>query len=601
MLKDCIEIFARELEKTEEQFGNREKFILDSYIPADGDYIVVQKDGTLKSRSFKLDKKTRTLNGMISGSQLDDDIKFYDYHSRLVSKDKPQDPKKAIHSNNYLSFWIKWNKLDNMELVMQAIDRYYDVLKNPKAKYKNIYDAKMYDYIAEKVGDVDQEKLEYSRNWIKQNIFKLKDMGIELTGKNYLKIFFEDDKELYVREEQRYLITKLFNKNDYSTEIDGQILGPPNDNLTLNPKKPYMEHKTRKIMVPYLLTTQNALVQRMFFDYLMNEANKGNTNLFFDNSVLDSKYNKSGITALKNGEFIEGDFSGFFLQTIVVCTQKGDILIEIEHQDTIVDYKYNLYKPFVYSNVLEDDVTDEQYRKYGNKKELLAVINEVLFSKWLSGNFFSDEEQIKKINIDSILKKNIFLSRDAIFAWLYKGQSKGIESILHLVSISIIKSSITNGYIGKAVRQFNLMKSLDVYFGGNDMKEEKDRYINIRSNLRSKINQDGDSQIESESEYYYAVGQLVRYYISLNKSKDKNHSLANPFIYVANEGVLKKRLEQLFKKYNYAIKINYNRYNKLYAMIIAYMTEGKVNSEDIIAGYLSDNLIYDSKKSEEEN
>lgn len=601
MLKDCIEIFARELEKTEEQFGNREKFILDSYIPADGDYIVVQKDGTLKSRSFKLDKKTRTLNGMISGSQLDDDIKFYDYHSRLVSKDKPQDPKKAIHSNNYLSFWIKWNKLDNMELVMQAIDRYYDVLKNPKAKYKNIYDAKIYDYIAEKVGDVDQEKLEYSRNWIKQNIFKLKDMGIELTGKNYLKIFFEDDKELYVREEQRYLITKLFNKNDYSTEIDGQILGPPNDNLTLNPKKPYMEHKTRKIMVPYLLTTQNALVQRMFFDYLMNEANKGNTNLFFDNSVLDSKYNKSGITALKNGEFIEGDFSGFFLQTIVVCTQKGDILIEIEHQDTIVDYKYNLYKPFVYSNVLEDDVTDEQYRKYGNKKELLAVINEVLFSKWLSGNFFSDEEQIKKINIDSILKKNIFLSRDAIFAWLYKGQSKGIESILHLVSISIIKSSITNGYIGKAVKQFNLMKSLDVYFGGNDMKEEKDRYINIRSNLRSKINQDGDSQIESESEYYYAVGQLVRYYISLNKSKDKNHSLANPFIYVANEGVLKKRLEQLFKKYNYAIKINYNRYNKLYAMIIAYMTEGKVNSEDIIAGYLSDNLIYDSKKSEEEN
>lgn len=339
----------------------------------------------------------------------------------------------------------------------------------------------------------------------------------------------------------------------------------------------------------------------MFFDYLMNEANKGNTNLFFDNSVLDSKYNKSGITALKNGEFIEGDFSGFFLQTIVVCTQKGDILIEIEHQDTIVDYKYNLYKPFVYSNVLEDDVTDEQYRKYGNKKELLAVINEVLFSKCLSGNFFSDEEQIKKINIDSILKKNIFLSRDAIFAWLYKGQSKGIESILHLVSISIIKSSITNGYIGKAVKQFNLMKSLDVYFGGNDMKEEKDRYINIRSNLRSKINQDGDSQIESESEYYYAVGQLVRYYISLNKSKDKNHSLANPFIYVANEGVLKKRLEQLFKKYNYAIKINYNRYNKLYAMIIAYMTEGKVNSEDIIAGYLSDNLIYDSKKSEEEN
>lgn len=592
MLKDCIEIFARELEKTEKQFGNREKFILDSYIPADGDYIVVQRDGTLKSRSFKLDKKTRTLNGMISGSQLDDDIKFYDYHSRLVSIDKPQDPKKTIHSNNYLSFWIKWNKLDNMELVMQAIDRYYDVLKNPKAKYKNIHDAKMYDYIAEKVGDVNQEKLEYSRNWIKQNIFKLKDMGIELTGKKYLKIFFEDDKELYVREEQRYLMTKIYNKNDYNIEIDGQILGLPNDNLALNSKKPYMEHKTRKKTVPYLLSPQSAAVQRMFFDYLMNEANKGNTNLFFDNSVLHSKYNKSGITALKNGEFIEGDFSGYFLQI-----QKGKE-IAIEHQDTIADYKYNLYKPFVYSNVLEDDVTDEQYRKYGNKKELLAVINEVLFSKWLSGNFFSDEEQIKKINIDSILKKNIFLSRNAIFAWLYKGQSKDIQRVLHLVSMNIIKSSITNGYMGKAVKQFNLMKSLDMYLGGNDMK---DRYIDIRNSLSRKINADEYSQIESESEYYYAVGQLVRYYISLSKAKDKNHSLANPFFNASNDSVIKNRLEQFFKKYNYAIKDNYKRFDKLYTMIISAVPDGKVRSEDIIAGYISNNLIYESKKSEENN
>ena len=46
----------------------------------------------------------------------------------------------------------------------------------------------------------------------------------------------------------------------------------------------------------------------------------------------------------------------------------------IRDRDTIVDYKYNLYKPFVYSNVLEDDVTDEQYRKYGNKKELILYL-----------------------------------------------------------------------------------------------------------------------------------------------------------------------------------------------------------------------------------
>lgn len=142
------------------------------------------------------------------------------------------------------------------------------------------------------------------------------------------------------------------------------------------------------------------------------------------------------------------------------------------------------------------------------------------------------------------------------------------------------------------------MKSLDTYLGGSNMK---DNYIDIRNSLSSKINQEGYSQIDSESEYYYAVGQLVRYYISLNKTKDKNHSLANPFFYVANNDVIKKKLEQFFKKYNYEIKINYNRYNKLYSMIISCVPDGKVMSEAIIAGYLSDNLIYESKKTEEDN
>ena len=38
--------------------------------------------------------------------------------------------------------------------------------------------------------------------------------------------------------------------------------------------------------------------------------------------------------------------------------------------------------------------------------------------------------------------------------------------------------------MGKAVKQFNLMKSLDMYLGGNDMeniKDIEDSYIDIRN------------------------------------------------------------------------------------------------------------------------
>ena len=43
--------------------------------------------------------------------------------------------------------------------------------------------------------------------------------------------------ELYIQEEQRYLMTKIFNKNDYNLEVDNLIFGLPNDNLGLNSKK----------------------------------------------------------------------------------------------------------------------------------------------------------------------------------------------------------------------------------------------------------------------------------------------------------------------------------------------------------------------------
>ena len=89
------------------------------------------------SCSIKEDKKKKTLEGINESDFLYRDICFYDYHSRLISMDKPQDSKKIVHSNNYMSFWVKYESFDNGKLDVQAIDRYFDVLINPREKYKN--------------------------------------------------------------------------------------------------------------------------------------------------------------------------------------------------------------------------------------------------------------------------------------------------------------------------------------------------------------------------------------------------------------------------------------------------------------------------------
>ena len=117
---------------------------------------------------------------------------------------------------------------------------------------------------------------------------------------------------------------------------------------------------------------------------------------------------------------------------------------------------------------------------------------------------------------------------------------------------------------------------------------------------RRKIQSKESEMIISDEEYFYAVGQLVNYFISLSKAKDKKHSLANPFFNIKNDAALKDKLFQYFMKYNYLIIRAGNRFNRLYAMVLDYVPEGKVSQEDIVAGYISDNLIYESNKKEKE-
>ena len=102
--------------------------------------------------------------------------------------------------------------------------------------------------------------------------------------------------------------------------------------------------------------------------------------------------------------------------------------------------------------------------------------------------------------------------------------------------------------MGKAVLQFNMLASFEEYFGGEDMKN---KYSEIRSSIKTKINSNDYQVCESDDEYLYAVGQLIRYFVSLSKIKDKAHSLANPFLSCTDSKQLAKKLEHYFKKYNY--------------------------------------------------
>ena len=578
MLKDCIEIFEKEL------LLKGENLIIDNYLPSDGTYVIVStKDDEFFIKDvfdIKYNKKLNEIEGR-------ENIYFkqiceYDYNSKLIDMNKPIDTKKVIHSNNYLSFFIKKESITNKKITSEIIENYYKILSNPKLKYKTLKAKEIYNSVEENLEDIDQEFLQKIQLWIKENIFKLDNLGIEIKGKDYLKIFFEVPIEKYINEGKRYLIPNIYNSNDFNQIISNEVYGLHNNNMGLNSKKPYLENKSRKTKVPYLLNQSEVLLQKKFFDYLLNLASKGQVNVYI---------NDTGIKSFKNDDMIDDkDFNGIYMRI-----KKGKEL-EIQSYDLITSYKYLLKKPFKLQNILDlsDKYIDNEYEECGDRKKFQSVINNILFSKYLVNNYFTDA---KDISIkDNILKKNLLISRDKIFGYIYKGNEVGVYEILNKVSLELIKNNIIIGNFIKASHQYNMRCSLENYFkGGVNMS---DLIYDIKSKLREKINSEDTQNIEDDKEYYFALGQFINYLLSKSKSNKKVHSLANPFINAKNDRIIKDKLRNIYKKYNYDINMNSKRVNNLYAMIVSYESQGKVNQDMIIAGYLHSNLIYESNKGE---
>lgn len=578
MLKDCIEIFEKEL------LLKGENLIIDNYLPSDGTYVIVStKDDEFFIKDvfdIKYNKKLNEIEGR-------ENIYFkqiceYDYNSKLIDMNKPIDTKKVIHSNNYLSFFIKKESITNKKITSEIIENYYKILSNPKLKYKTLKAKEIYNSVEENLEDIDQEFLQKIQLWIKENIFKLDNLGIEIKGKDYLKIFFEVPIEKYINEGKRYLIPNIYNSNDFNQIISNEVYGLHNNNMGLNSKKPYLENKSRKTKVPYLLNQSEVLLQKKFFDYLLNLASKGQVNVYI---------NDTGIKSFKNDDMIDDkDFNGIYMRI-----KKGKEL-EIQSYDLITSYKYLLKKPFKLQNILDlsDKYIDNEYEECGDRKKFQSVINNILFSKYLVNNYFTDA---KDISIkDNILKKNLLISRDKIFGYIYKGNEVGVYEILNKVSLELIKNNIIIGNFIKASHQYNMRCSLENYFkGGVNMS---DLIYDIKSKLREKINSEDTQNIEDDKEYYFALGQFINYLLSKSKSNKKVHSLANPFINAKNDRIIKDKLRNIYKKYNYDINMNSKRVNNLYAMIVSYESQGKVNQDMIIAGYLHSNLIYEVNKGE---
>jgi len=577
MLNSCIDIFQKMTK------DHLEQFLIDHYTPANGTYLIYQEtdNGFCKTESYEVqtDKKT----GKVSLTDHErKKIAELDYPSQLIDTNKALG-QKIILSNNFLSFFVKKENLSNGKLTDEIVDTYYKILENPYAKYKNAKDKALYQLVEQKAGPVNQEKIEKIKKWIKQNIF-----SIQVSGKDYLKIFFICESVDINLEGERYTLPNFYNKNDYNQSIGEEIMGLPNQNMGMNSKKPYLESKQRKFQVPLLLNTENAMVRKKFFDYLWGEASRGKYYIYVDlnENKIETRNNlKEDRCYIENGYFL--------------YIRKDKNEAAIEDMDIISGYHDRLKKPFIFSNVLgmqENRLEGHGYGESYTRTGLLAIINDLIYSRYLVNQFFTEIKDIAPKD-NPVLRERIIQDRGTIFSWAYKGRNQNICQVIVRATYSILLNNLMLNQDEKVKHVFNFYISLKAYFEGGT-SEMADIMVEIRSQLRDQINGKEYHSLKQDEAYFYAVGQIIAYFISLNKSGKKTHALLNPFLSLKTDEQLKEKLRGVFLKYNYAIETNSLRFKNLYTMITAYVPEGKINRDYLIAGYISNSLIYEKREEE---
>lgn len=580
MLDDCLDIFEKEYSI------DGEGIILGRYTPDSGLYLLVDSSGTVI--------KTAEVDNKGTNKHLYSDFIEMDYLSGLLDMNKPIDAKKTVKSNNYLSFWVKIAdliedpKTKNIKLDEECIDRYFDTLATIDSKYKgNKHSTKLYENVLSQVGEIDLEKLESCKSWIKENIFTLLDKYSVDKKYKYVKVFFDADVKLYKNESDRYVYPNLFNSNDYNEYIDGVIYGLPNNNMGMNSKKPYLKRIDRDIKVPFLVSLEKAMLMKKFFDYLacLVDGEDKRLNLYMGEN--------NGLDPISDSSLKDTNFDGIYLR---LAKEKNEV--EIVDYDVISNYTPNL-KDLVIKEIIPSiakKITDNDnslvYKEVTKLDELRTIISIIFFNKFLVTNLFTQSKNIRLS--DLVIKDELIKTRAAYFDWFYKNDKNRITSDFEASSLRLIKNSIFNGYDPRAREQFNLRNAINVYLKGSvvDMSNMVQKSY---EELSRKIISEDFIPCETDAEYYFAIGQISYYLLYQSNSSKRNMSEIDFIINCKTSETLILRLKRLFKKYSYSIPADVKKFRKLYSIILAYTPiNAQVDDSMVLAGYLFSNMLLKS-------
>ena len=574
MIDEALEVFRKIYDK------EGEELVVSKHIPKDGTYILVNiKSGRImETLNISYDKKTKKIDGELN--QYYSYFRAFDYYSNLVEMNKSMDQKKTIHSNQIYSFFVKKESIRENKLTKAIIEGYKKNLLNPEEKYNSKEGKELYKNIAEKLPKIEKDIVEDIFFWIEDNVNE--NLLENDNKKDYLKIFFVEDDldkslELFRNEHKRYLIPNIFNSNDYNKKVGKIIYGASNNNMGLNPKKVYLLNRTRRVSTPYLVDTDEILLQYAFYNYLLPEVKQGNYFIYFtENEIIPRTYKEgcpNGAKYLLNASYSKD-----------VDIKNFNVISKNSSEEININFK----------EILHQKKKDTDEIEYGNlnREKMMNNINKIFFYNSLLGNFLLNDGDLDIKDIE--VKKLLMKYRNSFYKWFYLNDEAEVKKNIRKIYLDAVMVAIGNGHFFKASQQLDFGFCLEKYFyGKSELMEE---IMNVKEVFLNHTLSEEEWEFSNDEEYFFAVGQILAYINYMRNSKAKSLNFIKQLTFVKNIDVLKEKIKKIVISYSHIFETKNKKINRTISNISLYQPK-EIRIDILLAGFTADIIFF--KKREE--
>jgi len=583
--------------------------------PSPGLHILIDLDetGELKANGYKsllIDKNGKcfelTLEGELKEVEYEFDFEIREFYSQTISMNKAIDSRKKIHSSVP---YVLWFKPENLEKLEESFDEYFSNCKTYAKSDDEVFIVNIENFSKERIKELI----------INDPKFK------KVDKKNYVRVYFVIDIEKLKASNEEYLSLRLFNKDDYNVEIDGEMYGLSDFLNGANIKKLFMLHQSTKYKVNNRIPKSASLKLYQFERLLKKRKLPNIVPIFIDKEELNKEFVRifSRDKTLSFREIIrqlfkqhEEDISNYYL--INWANRQGIVINDIDY---VPKFKFFL-NDFTIMNIIQLPNTQERdaiknifdfemtivQKIFNNALIVKTKTNTVLFK------YFDDidAKYTTPINYQNILKY-----RKCFYDFIYKSKEDAINGkVFYNLLLSTIIDDIKHDEYkdNRHTKDFSIKEKLNILFslnknfdklnknfGGIDMPTKIPEF---QENMRRLLN-DNEYHIQTDQEFAFAAGQLIYSILKKSKSSNKSHALLEPFINKNDPTLFHDAILRGINQYKHAFEwygeAGKGRFEKLTSEILGYECEASIKEllPIILAGYFSQSLIFEKSNKKE--